>query len=119
MLSHELVSVVFDDGIDEKFLAYPLYLLAHPDRIGFSQVDLNVFALPDVVHAGEAQAPQCVLNGLALWVEDTRLERDPNARLHEVPGGWFARQSPQLRRSAAAAVRWSMVSPKFFSPRAP
>src|SRR5262249_29138443 len=86
MLPHKLVSEVLDYRIGEKLFAYPLYLLARPDRVGFGQIDLDVFALPHVVDAAKAQVRQRVLDRLALRVEDTGLKRDPDTRLHGFPG---------------------------------
>src|SRR5260221_11400532 len=83
-LLHQLVGVILDHGVGEKLSAYPLYLLASPALVGFGQIDLDILSLPDVVHAGEADARQRLLNRLALRVEDTGLERDPDARLHAV-----------------------------------
>src|SRR4051812_32779395 len=76
-LLHDLVGVVLDHRVGEKLFAYPLYLLARPAFVGLGQVDLDVLALPDVVHASEAEARQRVLDRLALRVENAGLERDP------------------------------------------
>ena len=71
----QLIGVVLDDGVGEQVLADLLDLLAGGRLAGLGQVDLDVLALPDVVDAGEAEARQSVLDGLALRVQDAVLSR--------------------------------------------
>src|SRR5262245_55925588 len=70
----------------QQLFAYPLHLLARPRLVGLGQIHLDVFALPDVVDAGEAEACKGVLDRLALRVKNPRLQRNFDARFHVLPG---------------------------------
>ena len=50
--------------------------------VGLGEVDLEIFALADMLDAIEAQGAEGALDGLALRVEHAFLERDLDLRLH-------------------------------------
>lgn len=71
-------AVILDHGIGQKFLASCFREGAGAlRRVSFKR-HFDEFADADVFDAGEAKGGECMLNGLALGVENAGLERDVN-----------------------------------------
>ena len=51
--------------------------------VGLAEIQLDVFALADLVDAAEAQSAESMLDGLALRVENAVFQRDVNACFHK------------------------------------
>src|SRR6516162_9348379 len=80
--SAQFDSVIFDHGIGQELLggAFERCLGAGPIRA--FDFDVKDLALPHAGHSPDAKRAQRPFDGLALWIENTGLERDSDARLH-------------------------------------
>src|SRR5690606_30448486 len=78
----QLECVILDDQVGEQFAAHALDLRARHGLVGRGQIDLDVLTLAYFLDSRKAEPGERVLNGLALRVEDTVLERDADTGFH-------------------------------------
>src|SRR5690606_38048966 len=79
----QLDGIVLDHRVGEQLLAHGLDRGARLFGIALRQLELDDLALAHVVHSGEAEGGERVLDRLALGVENTALQGDVNACFHE------------------------------------
>src|SRR5262245_40854465 len=76
--SHEIDRIVLDHGVGQELAAHPIDRLACLRRVTLVDFDLDILALPYVLHAGKSQPRERVADRLALRIEHARLQRDVN-----------------------------------------
>src|SRR5262249_41905381 len=80
-LSFHLDSIILDHGIGQQLVGGSFQRRFRAGAIGARQFDIEHLALPDAGDAVDAQRSQRAFDGLALRIEDARLERNGDARL--------------------------------------
>src|SRR5262245_57968482 len=93
--------IILDHSVREQFLGRLPERRLGAGAIAAVELDVEHLALAHAGDAADAERFQRALDGLALRVEDARLERDGDARLHVGPNGAFAARP---RRSSAAPL---------------
>jgi hypothetical protein len=101
----DLDEIILDDGVGQQLGAHFLDPGLGLVGIGVVEVELDVFALAHLVHAGEAERLQGPGDGLALGVQDAFLEGDVNACQHSFVPPWTAIASPSGPGSRGARTR--------------
>src|SRR5258705_1579580 len=85
MSVREVDRVILDHGIGQELLAHGVEIGLGLAAVGFLELDLDIFALADILDAGKAHDPQRMLDGASLRVENAGFEGDMDARLHGSP----------------------------------
>src|SRR5690606_30108598 len=78
----DLVSIVLDHRVREKFAAHAIDGLTCRGLAAGRQLDLDELALAHRLDPLDPERPHSVLDGLALWVENAVLQGDDDACFH-------------------------------------
>src|SRR6516165_11059348 len=81
-LIHQIDGVVLDHGIGQEFGAHGLDAGLRLGAVRLGELQLDVFALPDILYPGEAESAKRMGDGAALGIENAVLEGDMDLRLH-------------------------------------
>src|SRR5262245_18468389 len=106
----DLDMIILDHGVREKFLSRLPERGLGAGAVVAVKLDIEHLALAHAGDAADAQRLQRALDGLALRIEDARLERHGDARLHVGPNGAIAARA---RLSSAASLTPSPAPARF------
>src|SRR4029453_4112385 len=104
-MSVHLDAITFDDRIRQNLVRDLRSQRFRGTRLGCGQIELEVFALPDIGYAVVTERVQGVRNHLALGIEDGWLERDKDARAHAVRPSQGEKRDRRYGRRASVARR--------------